>query len=351
MFKRAMAGIRWTLRRKLLAVLLLLVIFSLGVGAYHAYQAFERKRLEAEAELLDRARETALNIDRFIAATGQILLSLSEVPAVKRMDRIEAEALLARLLPQYPFFENLITVGADGWIVASVVRPEGRPPVNVSDRPYFREVMATGRFTVGGAQIGRLTGKPVFVVAQPVRDFSGRQVGMVGAPISLLRFRDLLVEPGQPQEVMRTVVDGMGRVLACSHDPAHWVAQDLGETPWFRQIAAQNEGALEIAFADGVPRLAGVAPALAGAVSVVASRPKEEMFAPLRKDLFERFLLLTALFLGVVLLVEVAIRHFTKPLTRLAEGARRIGAGDLEARIPVAGEDEVGVVAEAFNDG
>ncbi|MBI1864901.1 MAG: hypothetical protein HYR98_04105, partial [Nitrospirae bacterium] len=178
---------QWSLRRKFLATLLVLVALAFGVGGYHTYRAFVKQHADAEGKVLDRAREMALETERFVAATGHVLQAVAESPAIKRMDRKESEALLSRLLPQYPQFENLFTVGKDGWVRATVVRTEGERPVNVLDRPYFREVMATGRLALGEVQIGRLTGKPVLVVAYPVRDFSGRPAGVIGAPISLLR--------------------------------------------------------------------------------------------------------------------------------------------------------------------
>jgi signal transduction histidine kinase len=46
----------------------------------------------------------------------------------------------------------------------------------------------------------------------------------------------------------------------------------------------------------------------------------------------------------------VLARYLTKPLRRLTEGAKAIAEGNLEHRVVVAGPDEVGDLAEAFND-
>lgn len=341
----------WSLRRKFLAIVLVLVAFVFAEGAYHIYRAFVQKRADADAKLFERAREMAIEVERFVSATGDVLQALAETPAIKRMDRSETEAILSRLLPQFPQFENLFTAGKDGWVRASVVRPEGEKPVGVLDRLYFREVMATGRLALGEVQIGRLTGKGVLVVAHPVRDFSGRLTGLIGAPISLTRFQKWLAEHESEAGAGTTItiIHREGRVIADSVAPEAWAAGDVRESPWFRQVAAQKEGTAEIALEDGVPRLAGFAPALSGAVYVVASSPRDVVFAPLRQEIYERILFLLAAFLGMLLAAEIAVRHFTKPLVRLAEGARRIGAGALDERITVSGRDEVAVAADAFN--
>lgn len=331
----------------------MLAAVAFGEGGYHVYRAYAQKHADAEARILGRAREMAGETERFVEATGHVLQALSEVPAIKRMDRGESEAILSRLLPQYPQFENLFTAGKDGWIRATVVHPEGGKPVDVRDRPYFREVMATGRLALGEVQIGRLTGKPVLVVAYPVRDFSGRLSGVIGAPISLARFQEWLAKHESEAEAGRattiTLVHREGRVIADSAAPEAWAARDVSNSSWFQQVAAQKEGTLEVALWEGVPRLTALAPALSGAVYVVASSPKEVVFAPLRQEIYERILFLLAVFLGMVLAAESAVRHFTKPLVRLADGAKRIGAGALGERIAVSGRDEVAVAADAFN--
>src|SRR6185436_1764055 len=42
-------------------------------------------------------------------------------------------------------------------------------------------------------------------------------------------------------------------------------------------------------------------------------------------------------------------RRFTEPIIRLQEGARQIGSGNLEHRVPIETHDEIGQLAEQFN--
>lgn len=51
-----------------------------------------------------------------------------------------------------------------------------------------------------------------------------------------------------------------------------------------------------------------------------------------------------------VLLVGLAARRIMQPIQSLTGGARAIADGDLATRIPPAGRDEIGTLAEAFND-
>ena len=67
---------------------------------------------------------------------------------------------------------------------------------------------------------------------------------------------------------------------------------------------------------------------------------------------FRRQFLVTAgaALLLCVLLVGLAARRIMKPIESLTGGARAIADGDLATRIPPAGRDEIGLLAEAFND-
>ena len=61
--------------------------------------------------------------------------------------------------------------------------------------------------------------------------------------------------------------------------------------------------------------------------------------------------LLTIGYFAVLAIVGVifAARALTSPIQKLVEGTRAIAAGDLHARIPVSSSDELGVLADSFN--
>ncbi len=52
--------------------------------------------------------------------------------------------------------------------------------------------------------------------------------------------------------------------------------------------------------------------------------------------------------IGVIIALYAAI-FFSKPILKLSEGARKIGSGDLNYRIKLSGNDEIGQLAQSFN--
>ncbi|TFW24304.1 sensor histidine kinase [Duganella callida] len=65
------------------------------------------------------------------------------------------------------------------------------------------------------------------------------------------------------------------------------------------------------------------------------------------KGMLHNALLLLAIGIGVA--AFPLVRHLTKRLERLQLGVEKLGAGDLTARVPVEGKDEVALLAHSFN--
>ena len=83
---------------------------------------------------------------------------------------------------------------------------------------------------------------------------------------------------------------------------------------------------------------------------IVVSQPNTELLAPIRN--FQR-VTVGAFVFGLALLVILSwftIRHTVQPIIKLTETAVAISQGDLNRTAPVVGQDEVSILANAFND-
>ena len=87
--------------------------------------------------------------------------------------------------------------------------------------------------------------------------------------------------------------------------------------------------------------IAGVA-----VVALSAERPMERFLA-----LSSRWLMIALIISAVVIaMILIAINRFTGPLINLSLAAERVAGGDLDVAIASGSRDEIGVLAEAFND-
>jgi hypothetical protein len=97
---------------------------------------------------------------------------------------------------------------------------KGIQPTSLSDRPYFARVLA-GQVVVGELVLSRSTGKPVAVVAVPVRGTNGNVVGVLGASIYLDPLTALLkAELGNGPGTVFWAIDSHG-ITALHSDPSN----------------------------------------------------------------------------------------------------------------------------------
>jgi nitrogen fixation/metabolism regulation signal transduction histidine kinase len=89
--------------------------------------------------------------------------------------------------------------------------------------------------------------------------------------------------------------------------------------------------------------------AVAPGLWLVAALPRETLDA-VASDIRRLSLLLAAATLVAALVGGVVLSgRIARPVRELAEGARRVAAGDLEAEVPVSTADEIGLLAGSFN--
>jgi class 3 adenylate cyclase len=83
--------------------------------------------------------------------------------------------------------------------------------------------------------------------------------------------------------------------------------------------------------------------------AVLAEIDKDEAEAPIRKLGRDILTLASGIALAVTLLALIASSMLTRPLRQLAEGARRLGAGETDVKVTVNSRDEFGELGEVFN--
>jgi serine phosphatase RsbU (regulator of sigma subunit)/HAMP domain-containing protein len=206
----------------------------------------------------------------------------------------------------------------------------------------FEKPRASGETFYSSAQYDPVHGEPFMTIAMPLVDLqSGEFTGVLTANFRFKKVWDLLAEARVEGSGLVYVLDAEGRVIA--HKNPTVVLQDarfaLPERDGFYAGLDGTQVALassriqlgEQAF-DVVAELAATeALALAIATIQVASAA-----------------ILVALAVAGVLSL-LAARQIVRPVETLSETAQAISGGDLSRQAQVAGHDEIGKLARAFN--
>src|SRR5947208_4543547 len=180
----------------------------------------------------------------------------------------------------------------------------------------------------------------------------GRNAGVTVAEINLKLIWDVITALKIGQGGYAYVVDGRGRLIA--HPDIGLVLRDtdLSKLPQVAAALNPQPGQATVSTADN---LAGHAVLTAHALipqigwRVFVEAPLSEAFAPLYYAAIRTGLLLVFGLVAAALVALLLARRMTGPIRAIAEGAERIGAGDLGGRIDVHTGDELEGLAQQFN--
>ncbi len=293
-----------TYRRQLAIGALLAVLVLVAVAGTLAWGQYSDAQRTALGNERARAVLAGSVIDAYFRGELAALRSIASSPPVVGGDAPAMQRYFKRLQGrnEQAFDSGLGWLDAKGFARVSTQPRTIASPLNLSDRSYFWNVMATGKPFVSEAVISRVSRKSVVVVAVPTRDARGRLTGVLAGALMLQPFaisKGSLDLGGHGMAIL----DRSGRsIMSRSSQPRNIdVARVLHGTG----VIADTHGL------DGSPghALAYSASAIPGWM-IVIDRPRSELFADARRGfLLELALVASAasivLFLIAIMLVRM----------------------------------------------
>lgn len=315
---------------RLLAAILPPVLVAVSGIVWLQYHMARREILGAinrEAQVL--SQRTAANIDSLLDQRYRDLFTLSETPLIAdyyrnvdfglhdeaRAYRLELERYFTNFAARTRVYAAIMYLDAAGREVSRA----GRQVVLPSDFLAAARVTPPGGWTTSRVEMLAGVGYAV-VYGKPVHDELKKFKGLVVLVYSLAEVRGLL---------QSIIVGRNGRAYIVTAD------------------GVRIEGRPLAGNASELLRAESMARRMKWTVAVEA--PQNDFLEPLKT--VKNAAALTALVglaaLGALLLVLV--RSITRPVAALAAAARRIGSGELAARVHAHGPDELGELSLAFN--
>jgi signal transduction histidine kinase/ActR/RegA family two-component response regulator len=284
------------------------------------------------------AGRVGADLDHRIAGTAQLHYGLAHSRLLDSTDRPACSAHLSQVRETYPQYTGILTVLPDGTLFCDSLQ-SGRN-LNLSDRAYFKRVVAGARGVTLEAVFGRLTGNSVLQIVYPARTDAGALRFMLVASLNLQKFADESTQHATNPATELLLLDGKGTVMA-------WSGARPGLPKPGSTIADSAEFALAKANADGgtgelrdpdgrqqVWAVASTAALKDAGLHLLLGVPRQALVADARLHLRQGLLVLAVaallLFAGVWLLAEWGIR---RQVGRITTMVRALGAGDLDARI------------------
>jgi len=345
-----------SLRVRLMLLVLVAVIPAWGAIAYTASEQRRIAVADIQRNVLQLAEFSAHEEEQVLQGTRQILIAMASFVRKADENSAECSAFCAGLLKQFRRYANLGAVKSDGEVFCSAI-PLDRP-ANAADLPWFRRAVASGDFAVGDYHVGRITGKPVLVLAYPYRVGQGGQAAVVFAALDLKWLSRYIfeIESQLPDGFTITQMDENAVVLAHRPDAEQWVGQSMVNHPAFSGILSQKAGVIEARDDRDIPYIYAFAPLHSSfrkePVYMILGIPRGLAFADA-----DRILARSLTLLGIVALVAMLAAWFGSDLfimrqvKAMAQSSRRLAAGEMSARTGLDYRGgELGQLAKTFDE-
>jgi PAS domain S-box-containing protein len=286
--------------------------------------------------------------------TGAVAYNLPQ-RALEERDAAQVEKHLQGMMAIFPKFANgMFVLDSQGmpW-VSYPPHPQGRG-VSLAYREYFQRTMQEQKGIMGRPYRSERSGQPVATFTALLRGRDQRVLGVLACSVPLASLGPLgvLGDRRVGQHGYYYIFDSTRQVI--SHpNPERVLLRDMapGANRLFDAAIDGLEGVGETINSLGVPMLLALKKVPETDWIVGAQKPVDEALAPLKQA---RLRLLASIALGTVLAMLagiLAIRRITQPLLRLREATQAwSGSGFAEPVALVAGGDEIGDLARAFQD-
>ncbi|HET7731120.1 MAG TPA: GAF domain-containing protein [Usitatibacter sp.] len=340
-----------------LRLVLLVLIPSLPLFVLALYSS-ERQR----ASDLDNARIRLTMISQLGAAelraaveNGRDVMSiLAQMPGLAEGDPTACKHAFQELLQGSGRFGALFVTDRHGRALCHSAPLPGE--VSYADRAYFRRARDTGQFVVGEALIGRLTGKALLGMAQPLKDARGEFRGILFLGYDLRWFGDRFGSRLSAEGVTFGLWGPDGTILYRYPDPDRWIGRRVADAGIARAVASRQE---EMLVSDAVGltgrptmyAITGTEKWSATPISVTAGIEKSALEVP-ADAVFRRSMAASATVFALALAAAIWLGEsgIRRRAVAIAGAARRMAAGDLSARSALPpSTDELGGLSDSFD--
>ncbi|MCB0176863.1 MAG: HAMP domain-containing protein [Anaerolineae bacterium] len=335
-------SLRWRLLT-LLGAILLVTLLVIGVGVYYFILNTEQRTWRQRQD--EAARYAAEVVSTFMERTVSSLNAVGLLDA----DLLAVQpTLLDQLLAQNPALLEIVRLDQRGQVISGAYQeaPIIANQFTIPQSVWFLESQK-GQLYLGSVQISA-TSQPYLIMATPAVDG-----GVVAARLRMNVLWDVVADLHFGETGQAYIVNPDGHVVAHTDPEVALARTDLSDRPEMQGIlqAATGPGSDTYLNFENIEVVGVNRPVVDTPWVIVTEVPTAEVFATSRTALLLLggglaafglvVMLVTGRFLGQLIL---------RPMDQLRTGAVRIGRGEFSYQIGLAGQNEVGQVAHAFND-
>jgi diguanylate cyclase (GGDEF)-like protein/PAS domain S-box-containing protein len=336
-----------SIRSRLLGLAFAAVIPLAAVMMAALWIQWRNDRAAAAEHAINEARLLAAQIDDHISAIENLLTVVGQAVSYDPADHRDNDLLLQKVRRELSNIDShILLFDLDGNNIGTSQDPD-YPRPNAHDRAYFREALADHSPAVGDPILVR-SGRRILNVARPVKDTTGRIRAVLTVGPVLDGFRETLKLHALPPGSAISIINVQGIVIAA--DTGNWIGR-RGDWGHLSQRLAAKEGSdiSNWVQRDNVERVNGFTMAHRVPWLVTVGVPTEIAYAALANRLKWGSLIIIGTLTLAIAIAWLLSGRIVLPLRQLGRDAAVLAGGNLSHRTAVRTSDEVGSLADNFN--
>ncbi len=337
-----------SLRFKMPGIVLLGIIPPmLGAIFFASYRANLRLRQDAQENMASQAKIVANTVSWWHQLNVSTLKQLSQQTDIVSMDPERQIPVLKNLVETHQNIYTASTVNRDGWNVA---RSNGETPKYYGDRTWFLQAVA-GKEVTYQALISRTIKQPAICLASPIRQQTSEITGVVVICTELSTLAEQIGELKFGQTGYAILVDQTGKLLA--HPNSALISgTQLHNLSQYPPIKNTLEGRSAFFYHKNEKNINWISYGitLENGWNVAIVQQEAEFLQ--NQHEFEHLAYLVALVAVVIVsvLTWLLANYLIRPIGKLTTAARAISNGQLDNKVEVKSRDELGILANSFNE-
>ncbi len=339
-----------SLRKKLSIAFVMMALLPIMIATSITWQTYEQSMKDSVMERNQGiSNEIACSIDWIFMEKIRVLQFVASSEDMRSMNPARQEKLLQRISVQYPDVQLAVVSNATGQQIARWDGKPADPNISYIDREYYHTVIQKGTTAISGVIVAKSTQKPGVVIAEPIKDNDQTLLGILIINLELEKLIHHLGTVKIGNMGYAYIVDAEGKIII--HPDLGLIENGMDEsylTPIIAEVRDEN-GWVEYGI-NNQKRLIGYGHVPSTNWGVIVQQPLDEaMYHVTNLKTKSIAIMISTAIIAVLIGLGIA-GALAKPIADISEATHRLADGDLTIRLNIMSLDEIGQLAENFNN-
>ncbi len=338
-----------SLKNKIMIPILLVVIIGLAlISVIFLMQANTIVISGVEDLAISKVSKLVSNVDLSLDLWKTDIHDLSHIDFVKNFETDLFYEFIADNQEQYGDFELIFIANKQGDFTMA-----NGTTLSIANHPYFKDVMRTGKTIISEPVISLSSGKPIFIVAAPIKDSDHTIIGLVGGTVLLSHITDVVSAEKLGETGYASMISDTGIIIA--HPNKDLILNE-------NLLNSENESLVTLAkkmisgennignyIYENRKKIAAYAPVNSTGWSIAMTTDYDELMINIIG--FRNFVIVICTVIVVVLglIIYFLIHSSIKPINKIVEITEEVSKGNLNVAVEEKGNDEISMLAVNFN--